>query len=72
MIRINLLSEARPQRTKRGVSALGGAGRLNTLLMGGVIGLAILVGVIHYWGLHSAIKHQEEIEEAQGLKTPSL
>ncbi|HEX5856340.1 MAG TPA: PilN domain-containing protein [Thermoanaerobaculia bacterium] len=60
MIRINLLSEARPQRKKRGVSALGGAGRLNTLLMGGAIALAILVGIVHYWVLHSAIKAQEE------------
>jgi len=60
MIRINLLSEARPQRKKRGVSALGGAGRLNTLLMGGAIGLAILVGIVHYWVLHSAIKAQDE------------
>ena len=60
MIRINLLSEARPQRKKKGVAALGAGGRLNTLLLGGVIGLAILVGVIHYWVLRSQIKAQEE------------
>ena len=60
MIRINLLAEARPQRKKKGVSALGGAGRLNTLLMGGVIGLAILIGIVHYWVLRSQIKAQEE------------
>jgi type IV pilus assembly protein PilN len=60
MIRINLLSEARPQRKKKGVSALGAGGRLNTLLLGGAIGLAILVGVIHYWVLRSQIKAQEE------------
>src|ERR1035441_10946364 len=60
MIRINLLPEARPQRKKKGVSTLGGAGRLNTLLMGGVIGLAILIGIVHYWVLRSQIKAQEE------------
>ena len=60
MIRINLLAEARPQRKKKGVSALGAGGRLNTLLLGGAIGLAILIGVIHYWVLHSQIKAQEE------------
>src|SRR5512132_1274087 len=60
MIRINLLAEARPQRKKKGVAALGGAGRLNTLLMGGVIGLAILIGIVHYWVLRSQIKAQEE------------
>ena len=60
MIRINLLSEARPQRKKKGVSALGGAGRLNTLLMGGAIGLAVLVGIVHYAVLRSQIKAQEE------------
>jgi type IV pilus assembly protein PilN len=60
MIRINLLSEARPQRKKKGVAALGGAGRLNTLLMGGVIGLAVLIGIVHYWVLRSQIKAQEE------------
>ena len=48
MIRINLLSEARPQRKKKGVSALGGAGRLNTLLMGGAIGLAIPIVVTYF------------------------
>ncbi|MGA7992610.1 MAG: PilN domain-containing protein [Thermoanaerobaculia bacterium] len=60
MIRINLLAEARPQRKKKGVAALGAGGRLNTLLLGGAIGLAILVGVIHYWVLRSQIKAQEE------------
>src|SRR5664279_4605495 len=60
MIRINLLAEARPQRKKKGVAALGAGGRLNTLLLGGVIGLAILVGVVHYWVLRSQIKAQEE------------
>jgi len=60
MIRINLLSEARPQRKKKGVSALGGAGRLNTLLMGGAIGLAVLIGIVHYWVLRSQTKAYEE------------
>ncbi len=60
MIRINLLAEARPQRKKKGVAALGAGGRLNTLLLGGAIGLAVLVGVIHYFVLRSQIKAQEE------------
>ena len=60
MIRINLLAEARPQRKKKGVSALGAGGRLNTLLLGGAIGVAILIGVVHYWVLKSQIRAQEE------------
>jgi hypothetical protein len=38
MIKINLLSEAKPQKKKKGVSALGGAGRLNLfLILGGLL-----------------------------------
>ncbi len=33
MIKINLLAEAKPVKKKRGVSALGGAGRLNLFLI---------------------------------------
>ena len=60
MIRINLLAEAKPVRKKRGVSALGGAGRLNTILIGVAIGVAVLALLIHWWILSSAIKAQEE------------
>jgi type IV pilus assembly protein PilN len=47
MIKINLLSEAKPVKKKRGVSALGGAGRLN------------IVGV-QWWVESSRLKEQEE------------
>ncbi|HQR45581.1 MAG TPA: PilN domain-containing protein [Thermoanaerobaculia bacterium] len=60
MIRINLLAEAKPVRKKRGVSALGGAGRLNTILIGVAMGVACLALLIHWWILSSAIKAQEE------------
>jgi type IV pilus assembly protein PilN len=60
MIRINLLAEAKPVRKKRGVSALGGAGRLNTILIGVAMGIAVLALLIHWWILSSAIKAQEE------------
>jgi Tfp pilus assembly protein PilN len=60
MIRINLLAEAKPAKKKRGVAALGSGGRLNTILLGGAIGLAVLIGVIHWWVLSAQIKAQEE------------
>jgi len=60
MIRINLLAEAKPVRKKRGVAALGGAGRLNTILIGVALGLAVLAILIHWWILSAAIKSQEE------------
>lgn len=60
MIRINLLAEAKPVRKKRGVSALGRAGRLNTILIGVAMGIAILAILIHWWILTAAIKAQEE------------
>jgi type IV pilus assembly protein PilN len=60
MIRINLLAEAKPVRKKRGVSALGGAGRLNTILIGVALGIAILAILVHYLILAAAIKAQEE------------
>jgi type IV pilus assembly protein PilN len=60
MIRINLLAEAKPVRKKRGVAALGGAGRLNTILIGAALGLAVLAILIHWWILSAAIKAQEE------------
>ncbi|HSB36821.1 MAG TPA: PilN domain-containing protein [Thermoanaerobaculia bacterium] len=60
MIRINLLAEAKPVRKKRGVSALGRAGRLNTVLIGIALGIAVLAILIHWWILSAAIKAQEE------------
>jgi len=60
MIRINLLAEAKPVRKKRGVSALGRAGRLNTVLIGVALGIAVLAILIHWWILSAAIKAQEE------------
>jgi type IV pilus assembly protein PilN len=60
MIRINLLAEAKPVKKKRGVAALGTGGRLNTVLIGGAIGLAVVVGFIHWWVLTAQIKAQEE------------
>lgn len=60
MIRINLLAEAKPVRKKRGVSALGGAGRLNTILIDAALGIAVLAILIHWWILSAAIKAQEE------------
>jgi len=60
MIRINLLAEAKPVRKKRGVAAFGSGGRLNTVLIGAALGIAVLAGLIHYFILSSAIKAQQE------------
>jgi len=60
MIRINLLAEAKPVKKKRGVAALGSGGRLNTVLIGGALGLVVLAGFIHWWILSAQIKAQEE------------
>jgi type IV pilus assembly protein PilN len=60
MIRINLLAEAKPVKKKRGVAAFGSGGRLNTVLIGAALGLAVLAGLIHYFILSSAIKAQQE------------
>jgi len=66
MIRINLLAEAKPVKKKRGVAAFGSGGRLNTVLIGATLGLAVLAGLIHYFILSSAIKAQmEKIRVAQ-------
>ena len=46
MIKINLLSEAKPAKKKRGVSALGGAGRLNLFLIIGGLLLGLLVAAV--------------------------
>ena len=60
MIRINLLAEAKPVKKKRGVAAFGSGGRLNTVLIGAALGIAVLAGLIHYFILSSAIKAQQE------------
>ncbi|MEO6325082.1 MAG: PilN domain-containing protein [Thermoanaerobaculia bacterium] len=60
MIKINLLAEAKPTKKKRGVSALGGAGRLNVFLLAGAIALGIAVIGVEYW-LRNA--QQKEVDE---------
>lgn len=60
MIKINLLPDSRPVKKKRGVTALGGAGRLNLILLGGALGLAALVVLVQWWLLSSQIKELDE------------
>ncbi len=60
MIKINLLSEAKPAKKKRGVSALGGAGRLNLLMILGGLLLGILVVGVQWWVEASRLREQEE------------
>ena len=60
MIKINLLSEAKPAKKKRGVSALGGAGRLNLFLILGGLLLGLLVVGVQWWVESSRLKEQEE------------
>jgi type IV pilus assembly protein PilN len=60
MIRINLLVEAKAVRKKRGVAALGGAGRFNTILIGVAVGAALLAILVHWWILSMRIRAQEE------------
>jgi len=60
MIKINLLSEAKPVKKKRGVSALGGAGRLNLFLILGGLLLGLLVVGVQWWVEASRLKEQEE------------
>lgn len=72
MIRINLLAEAKPVRKKRGVSALGRAGRLNTVLIGVALGTAVLAILIHWWILSAAIKAQEEKIRVAGVEVARL
>jgi len=47
-------------KKKRGVAALGSGGRLNTVLIGAALGVAVLAGIIHYFILSTGIKSQEE------------
>jgi type IV pilus assembly protein PilN len=60
MIKINLLSEAKPVKKKRGVSALGGAGRLNLFLIVGGLLLGLLIVGVQWWVESSRLKEQEE------------
>jgi type IV pilus assembly protein PilN len=60
MIKINLLTEAKPARKKRGVSALGGAGRLNLLLILGGLLIGILVVGVQWWVEASRLGEQRE------------
>jgi type IV pilus assembly protein PilN len=60
MIKINLLSEAKPVKKKKGVSALGGAGRLNLFLILGGLLLGILVVGVQWWVEASRLREQEE------------
>ena len=60
MIKINLLSEAKPQKKKKGVSALGGAGRLNLFLILGGLLIGLLVVGVQWWVEASRLKEQQE------------
>lgn len=60
MIKINLLAEAKPAKKKRGVSALGGAGRLNVFLLAGTVAVGLAVIGVEYW-LRNA--QQKEVDE---------
>jgi Tfp pilus assembly protein PilN len=60
MIKINLLAEAKPTKKKRGVSALGGAGRLNVFLLAGIVAVGLAVIGVEYW-LRNA--QQKEVDE---------
>jgi type IV pilus assembly protein PilN len=60
MIKINLLAEAKPAKKKRGVAALGAAGRLNVLLLFGVLAIGLLAILVQWWVLRSRIKEMDE------------
>ncbi len=60
MIKINLLSEAKPVKKKKGVSALGGAGRLNLFLILGGLLIGVLVVGVQWWVESARLKEQEE------------
>lgn len=60
MIKINLLTEAKPARKKRGVSALGGAGRLNLLLILGGLLIGVLVVGVQWWVEAARLGEQRE------------
>ena len=60
MIKINLLSEAKPVKKKKGVAALGGAGRLNLILILGGLLIGVLVVGVQWWVEAARLKEQEE------------
>ena len=60
MIKINLLSEAKPVKKKKGVAALGGAGRLNLILILGGLLIGLLVVGVQWWVESARLKEQEE------------
>jgi type IV pilus assembly protein PilN len=60
MIRINLLAEAKPTKKKRGVAAMGGAGRLNVVLLASALVVGLLAIFIQYWILNTQIKELDE------------
>lgn len=60
MIKINLLAEAKPVKKKRGVSALGGAGRLNLILILGGLLIGLIVVGVQWWVEASRLGDQEE------------
>jgi Tfp pilus assembly protein PilN len=66
MIKINLLPEAKPAKKKKGVSALGGAGQLNVILLAGGVVLGLLAVLIQWWVLNSETNRlNTEIAEKQ-------
>lgn len=60
MIKINLLAEAKPTKRRKGVSALGGAGRLNVVLLFGAMIVGLLVCIIQWALLNNETKKLDE------------
>lgn len=60
MIKINLLAEAKPTKRRRGVAALGGAGRLNVVLLVAATLLGLLVCVVQWVLLNNQTKEMDE------------
>ncbi len=70
MIKINLLAEAKPAKKKRGVSALGAAGRLNVILLALLIGIGLVAIGIEYLVRSKQLKDMnEKIRVAQAEVT---
>jgi type IV pilus assembly protein PilN len=60
MIKINLLAEAKPAKKRRGVAALGGAGRLNVVLLVGMMFVGLLACVVVWVLLNNQTKEMDE------------
>jgi len=60
MIKINLLAEAKPAKKRRGVAALGGAGRLNIVLLVAAMFVGLLVCVVQWMLLNNQTKEMDE------------